>query len=591
MLKKILIANRGEIAIRVMKACKELGILTVAIFAENDRSSGHVSYADEAYNLGTGALKDTYLNIEKITGFAIDSGAEAIHPGYGFLSENAGFARACEEKNIVFIGPTADVMEAMGDKLRARAYMKEAGVPLTPGTEKGVKSVEEVLAFGEKHGYPIALKASAGGGGRGLRPVHDPDQAAEALEGAMREGKNYFGDDTVFVEKFLPHPRHIEVQILGDNYGNIIHAGERNCSIQRRHQKLVEESPSPYLLPEIRQQILSAAVKGAAFLKYRSAGTFEFLEQDGSFYFMEVNARLQVEHPVTEMIYGIDLVKEQISIASGNKLSYSQEDIKPRGHAIECRITVEDAKSNFRPTAGLLEEYTEPTGFGVRCDSIGRKGWTVPSEYDSMIGKLIVWDEDRERAINKAYRALNEFTVSGVPTTIGFHKWVMKNQEFIEGNYSTNFIPVNFKPEFLDHTPDIPLGPPSNGDGREEGKKEKETLEIEVNNKLFKVVIYQEKEAKAVTLNPSARMKKKGNAPDSHGHVSDTGEITAPMASTVVKILVENNSLVKQGQVLLVLEAMKMETDILSPQEGTVKEIKIKPGDTVSAGEILLTLE
>jgi acetyl-CoA/propionyl-CoA carboxylase biotin carboxyl carrier protein len=584
MLKKILIANRGEIAIRVMKACKELGIITVAVFADNDRSSGHVSYADESYNLGSGALKDTYLNIEKIMEIARSSGSEAIHPGYGFLSENAGFARACEEKGVVFIGPTADVIDAMGDKLRARAFMKEAGVPLTPGTEKGVKTVEEVLAFGEKYGYPVALKASAGGGGRGLRPVYEPQQAKEALEGAMREGKNYFGDDTVYVEKFLPRPKHIEVQILGDNFGNIIHAGERNCSIQRRHQKLIEESPSPYLAPEVREKILSAAVQGASFLKYRSAGTFEFLEQDGNFYFMEVNTRLQVEHPVTEMIFGIDLVKEQISIASGNKLSYSQEDIKPRGHAIECRITVEDVKNNFRPTAGLLEEYIEPTGFGVRLDSIGRKGWQIPSEYDSMIAKLIVWDESRPRAIDKAHRALSEYTVAGVPTTIDFHKWVMKNPEFIEGDYSTNFIAKNFKPEFLSS-----FKPSENNN--ETVVKEKEMLEIEVNNKLFKVIVYKDKAAKSAPVNPAAKLKKKGNGSDSHGHVSENGELTAPMSSTVVKILVELGNQVKQGQVLLVLEAMKMETDILSDKEGIVKEIKIKPGDTVSAGELLLVLE
>lgn len=576
MIKKILIANRGEIALRVMRACKEIGIKTVTVFADNDRESPHISYADESFNLGSGQLKDTYLNIEKIIKIAKDSGADAIHPGYGFLSENSNFSRACDENNIIFIGPTLDVMEAMGDKLRARAYMKEAGVPLTPGSEGGVKDYQEVLDFGEKYGYPIALKASAGGGGRGLRPVFSPDQVKEALEGAMREGKNYFGNDTVYVEKFLPSPKHIEVQILGDSFGNVIHVGERNCSIQRRHQKLVEESPSPYLEPEVRTEILKAAVQGAKFLKYRGAGTFEFLEQDGKFYFMEVNTRLQVEHPVSELVYGIDLVKEQISIANGNKLNYKQEDIVPRGHAIECRITVEDVKSNFRPMAGLLEEYQEPVGFGVRVDSIGKKGWLIPSEYDSMIAKLIVWDENRIRAIDKMHRALSEYNVQGVPTTIGFHKWVMKNDEFREGNYSTAFIPKNFKAEYLD---DISISPDTTKDS-----KDKEELEIEVNGKLFNIVVY--KKAKKSNM-PKAQSKKKDKQ-----LVDETStEVKAPMASTVVKVLVNIGDKVSKGQNLLVLEAMKMESDISSHRDGVIKEIKVKPSDSVTNGEILLVFE
>ncbi len=581
MIKKVLIANRGEIAIRIIKACKELEIATVAIFADNDRTSSHVTYADEAYNLGAGSLKDTYLNIEKITDIAIKSGSEAIHPGYGFLSENSAFPRACEEKGITFIGPTADVMEAMGDKLRARAYMKEAGVPLTPGSEKAVNSVEEIVAFGEKYGYPVALKASAGGGGRGLRPVYAPEQIKESLEGAKREGKNYFGDDTIYVEKFLPNPKHIEVQILGDNFGNVIHVGERNCSIQRRHQKLVEETPSPYLLPEVRESILNAAVKGAKFLKYRGAGTFEFLEQDNNFYFMEVNTRLQVEHPITEMVYGIDLVKEQLSIASGKPLSFSQDDIKPRGHSIECRITVEDVKSNFRPTAGLLEEYIEPTGYGVRVDSIGRKGWNIPSEYDSMIAKLVVWDENRPKAIKKAHRALKDYIVSGVPTTIDFHSWVMKNAEFIEGNYSTAFISKNFKPEYLNSAN-------TQVSQNEPAIKEKESVEVEVNGKLFQVIIYKESDTKSAGTKQIKSKKKLKEANNSNGN---NGNIVAPMASTVVKVHVDLNNPVKSGQVLLVLEAMKMETDILSPKEGIIKEIKIKPGDSVSTGELLMLIE
>ncbi len=574
MIKKILIANRGEITLRVIRACKELSIKTVSIFADNDRESTHVSYADESFNLGKGQLKDTYLNIDKIIYIAKQTNTDAIHPGYGFLSENALFAKACEENNIIFIGPTADVMEAMGDKLKARAYMKEAGVPLTPGSSGGVTTEKEVLDFGEKYGYPIALKASAGGGGRGLRQVHSPDQVKESLEGARREGKNYFGDDTVYVEKFLPSPKHIEVQIIGDNFGNVIHVGERNCSIQRRHQKLVEESPSPYLEPKVRQEILKSAVQGASFLKYRSAGTFEFLEQDGQFYFMEVNARLQVEHPVTEMIYGIDLVKEQISIANGNKLSYEQEQIIPRGHAIECRITVEDVKNNFRPTAGLLEEYQEPVGYGIRVDSIGKEGWVVPSEYDSMIAKLIVWDENRLRAIDKAYRALSEYKIKGVPTTIDFHKWTMKNEEFREGNYSTNFISKNFKSEFLENVNEI--------FDFTKNEKDKESLEIEVNGKLFNVVVYKSA-SKNNTPKTQNKAKNKNNLLD-----ESSTEIKAPMASTVIKVLVNAGESVVKGQNLLVLEAMKMESDITSHRDGIIKEIKVKASDSVTNGEVIL---
>ncbi len=577
MIKKILVANRGEITIRIMKACKELDIATVAIFADNDRTSLHVSYSDESYNLGTGTLKDTYLNIDKIIDLAKKSGAEAIHPGYGFLSENSLFARACENNNIIFIGPTSDIMELMGDKLRARAFMKKAGVPLTPGSNGKVTTIEEVLDFAKTYGYPVALKASAGGGGRGLRPVYSEDQVKESLEGAMREGKNYFGDDTVYVEKFLPSPKHIEVQILGDNHGNVIHVGERNCSIQRRHQKLIEETPSPYLSPEVRKKILESAVQGATFLKYSGAGTFEFLEQDGQFYFMEVNTRLQVEHPITEMVYGIDLVKEQISIANGNKLSYLQSDIIPRGHSIECRITVEDVKSNFRPTAGLLADYQEPNGFGVRVESIAYKGWEIPSEYDSMIAKLVVWDETRERAINKCYRALDEYNIKGVPTTIDFHKWAMKNPEFREGNYSTNFIAKNFKPEFIVTNQEITeigiLEP-----------KDKESLEIEVNGKLFNVIVYKGKKVKSGS---NKFVTKKKNEKEHH----NPNQIIAPMSSTVVKILVKKDEIVKKGQILIVLEAMKMESDIISQMDGIIKEIKVNAGESIPSNTLLIIIE
>ncbi|MFN8672155.1 MAG: acetyl-CoA carboxylase biotin carboxylase subunit [Candidatus Sericytochromatia bacterium] len=576
MFKKILIANRGEIAVRIIKACKEMDIIAAVIFADNDRDSLHVKYADEAYNIGSGQLKDTYLNIEKIIDVAKKAGAEAIHPGYGFLSEKSAFSKACEDNNIVFIGPTAEVMDAMGDKIRARAFMKKAGVPLTPGTEGGVKTPEEVITFAKKYGYPVALKATAGGGGRGIRPIYSEDQVKENLEGAMREGKNYFGDDTVYVEKFLTNPRHIEVQIMADNHGNVIHLGERNCSVQRRNQKLIEETPSPFFSQETRDKITASAVQGAKFLKYRNAGTFEFLEQDGEFYFMEVNTRLQVEHPITEMIYGVDLVKEQLNVAFGNKLSYNQEDIKIRGHAIEFRITAEDVKSNFRPTAGLIEDYQEPTGFGVRVDSVAQKNWAIPPEYDSMVSKLVVWDETRDRAIKKSYRALSEYILTGVPSTIEFHKWALTNKEFIKGNYSTAFIGKNFKPEFLPDTV-------TSGNTLDKNK-EKETLEIEVNGKLFNVVVYKEQTAKS-----SSSIKKVTKKKDNSS--SDSNEVLSQMAGTVVKTQVKKGDTVKKGDVLLILEAMKMESDINSPKDGVIKEVLVNAGESILSGQVMVVFE
>jgi acetyl-CoA carboxylase biotin carboxylase subunit len=577
MIKKVLIANRGEIAIRIAKACRELNIETVGIFSENDINTLHVSYPDEVYNLGTGSLKDTYLNIDKIISIAKKSNCQAIHPGYGFLSENYLFSKACEENDIIFIGPTSYVIEIMGSKLKARSFMKEAGLPVTPGTDTPVESIYEIEQFANKYGYPIALKASAGGGGRGFRQIYSKDEILPAFEGAKREAKNYFSDDTIFVEKFLDNPRHIEVQILADNFGNIINVGERNCSIQRRHQKLVEEAPSPCLDENLRQKILDAAVKGAKSLGYRSAGTFEFLEQDGNFYFMEVNTRLQVEHPVTEMVYGIDLVKEQINIANGNKLSYTQDDVKKRGHSIECRITVEDVKNNFRPSAGKITEYKEPSGFGVRVDSTGKANWNIPKEYDSMISKLIVWDENRERAINKMYRALSEYVIKGVPTTIPFHKFVMKNEEFIKGNYSTKFIEKNFKPKYITESYEL--------SEYEETKKNKENIQVEINGKLFNVIVYKEEKDKKNIQKITNKKKEEKNL------ITNTNEIIAPMSSTVVKINVQKGQEVKEGEVLLILEAMKMETDILAQKSGIVDEIFVNKGDTVTTGALLIKIK
>ena len=410
MIKKVLIANRGEIALRVMRSCKEMGILTVAIFSEADRTSHHVAYADEAYPIGAAAAKESYLNIEKVIGVAKHCGADAIHPGYGFLSENSEFARRCKEEGIIFIGPSAETMEAMGDKIAARKRMIAAGVPVVPGTEQPLKSAEEAVRICNEIGYPVMLKASMGGGGKGMRLIHKEEEVVEAYNTARSESMSSFGDDTVYLEKFVEEPHHIEFQILGDNHGNVIHLFDRECSVQRRNQKIVEESPSPFLTPELRKEMGEKAVAAAKAVNYSGAGTIEFLvDKNRNFYFLEMNTRLQVEHPITEEVVGVDLVKEQIFVADNQPLHLRQEDIFQRGHAIECRICAEDTENNFMPSPGIIRQLTEPNGIGVRIDSNVYEGYEIPVYYDPMIGKLIVWATTRQYAIERMRRVLYEY--------------------------------------------------------------------------------------------------------------------------------------------------------------------------------------
>ncbi len=441
MFNKILIANRGEIAVRIIRACREMGIQTVAVYSEADKDSLHAQMADEAICIGPAAPKDSYLNIQNIISATVLSGAEAIHPGFGFLSENSKFAKMCTECNITFIGPHADCIDNMGNKSNARDIMIKAEVPIVPGSKGAITDEKQLLEVAEEIGYPVMVKASAGGGGRGIRIVYKESDLIRDYENAKAEAESAFGDGTIYVEKFIEKPRHVEIQILGDNHGNVVYLGERDCSMQRRNQKVLEEAPCPIMTEELRAKMGETAVRAAKAVNYNNAGTIEFLlDKNGDFYFMEMNTRIQVEHPITEMVTGIDLIKEQLKISAGEKLSFSQEDIKIEGHAIECRINAEDTSKNFMPSPGKITSLYVPGGFNVRIDSAVYSGYSIPPYYDSMIAKLIVHGRDREEAICKMRRALGEFIIEGVKTNIDFQFELINNEDFIKGNYDTRFI-------------------------------------------------------------------------------------------------------------------------------------------------------
>lgn len=444
MFKKVLVANRGEIAVRVIRACRDRGVNTVAVFSEADRNALHVRYADEAYCIGPAPSRESYLRIDKLLEVAHISGAEAIHPGYGFLSEREEFAEACEAEGITFIGPPAHAIRAMGDKVQARRAMMAAGVPVVPGTPQGLND-EDAANAAEQIGYPILIKAAAGGGGKGMRTVRKAEDLEYALSAARREAKGAFGDDTVYLEKLVENARHIEIQLLADKHGNVIHLGERECSIQRRHQKLIEEAPSVAVDENLRAKMGAIAVRAAQAVNYVNAGTIEFLlDRQGNFYFLEMNTRLQVEHPITEMITGVDIVKEMIAISSGRRLRWSQDDIRPRGWAIECRITAEDPFNNFLPSGGRVVSLTEPTGPGVRVESGIYEGFEVSLYYDPMIAKLIVWGETRAEAILRMRRALQEYKIGGIKTSIPFHQQIMDSTRFMWGTFDTTFLEQRF---------------------------------------------------------------------------------------------------------------------------------------------------
>jgi len=443
-IRKILVANRGEIAIRVMRTCREMGIETVAVYSEADRTSMHVRYAHEAWYIGKGPSQESYLHMENIIAAALKSGADAIHPGYGFLSENAVFAQRCAENGIVFIGPDPEVIRQMGDKIAARETMVKAGIPVVPGSMGSVAGEEDARAAIHQAGLPVMIKAAAGGGGKGMRLVQREEEISSALSAARSEALAAFGDDAVYVEKYIPSPHHIEFQILADNYGNTVHLFERECSVQRRHQKMIEETPAPLMTPELRQKMGETAVRAAGAVGYTGAGTIEFLvDNDHQFYFLEMNTRLQVEHPITERVTGVDLVKQQIRIAMGEKLPFGQDDLIQRGHAMECRIYAEDPDNNFLPSAGKISRITEPTGLGIRTDGYVYDGYEIPIYYDAMISKLIVWGNDRDETIKRMKRALYEYKITGVKTSIRFLERIMDCPDFLAGTYDTHFIDKN----------------------------------------------------------------------------------------------------------------------------------------------------
>ena len=586
MFSKVLVANRGEIAIRVTRALDELGVASVAVYSEPDRGAPHVRRAGEAYLLGPGPATESYLNVEKILEVAAQSGAEAIHPGYGFLAENAGFARACEKAGIVFIGPPASAIDAMGSKTKAREIMRDAGVPIVPGTTDPVESVDDARkVIEESIGYPVAIKAAGGGGGKGFRVAESEDELEKAFEGASREGDKFFSDPTVYVERYLPDPRHVEVQILADGEGNVIHLFERDCSVQRRHQKLIEESPAPAVDPELRERIGKIGTDAARAVGYRSAGTVEGLLADGEYFFLEMNTRVQVEHCVTEMVTGIDIVREQIKIAAGEPLPYAQEDVVLRGHAIECRVNAEDASKNFAPSPGRIDFYREPAGPFVRVDSGAEQGYEVLPLYDPMIAKLIVWDVDREASTRRMLRALGEYEITGLKTLIGFHQALLATEQWRNGETCRDLIEdKEWLKQLAAPKPEQPAEEP-------EATIEREYA-VEVSGRRFAVKVI----GAPFTPNgaaPAGAVKKAPRRERKAGGGGDgaPGALISPIQGTVLKVAVKKGAQVEEGALVCVIEAMKMENEITAPSSGTVEELGVSEGGSIATGDTIAVIK
>ncbi|MCQ4332720.1 acetyl-CoA carboxylase biotin carboxylase subunit [Natronomonas sp. F2-12] len=609
MFDKVLVANRGEIAVRVMRACDDLGVETVAVYSDADKHGGHVRYADEAYNVGPARAADSYLDHDAVIEAARKADADAIHPGYGFLAENATFAAAVEATDsVTWIGPSSESMEQAGEKTKARKVMQAAEVPIVPGTTEPVDSEEEVRAFGDEHGYPIAIKAEGGGGGRGMKIVREPEEAADQLEAAKREGEAYFDNDSVYLERYLESPRHIEVQILGDEHGNVRHLGERDCSLQRRHQKVIEEGPSPALSDELREKIGAAARRGADEADYYNAGTFEFLVEeedrsdgellgpDADFYFLEVNTRIQVEHCVTEELTGIDIVKWQIRVAAGEEIDFTQEDVELEGHAIEFRINAENAAEDFAPaTGGELSTYDPPGGIGVRVDDASRQGDDLVTDYDSMIAKLIVHGGSREECLARSERALAEYDIEGIPTIVPFHRLMLTDDAFTAGTHTTKYLDEQLDPAEIEAAQERWGTEPTPSEGGEETVEREFT--VEVNGKRFEVSLEESADlfagagggSGASAGRPSPRG---GDDGDDSAAISADGEVvSAEMQGTILEVNVAEGDTVAAGDVICVLEAMKMENDVIAETGGTVTEIAVAEGDSVDQGDPLVVLE
>jgi len=593
MFEKVLVANRGEIAVRVMAACEELGIETVAVYSDADRNAGHVEYADDAYNVGPAPASESYLDQTAILDVAERAGADAIHPGYGFLAENAEFASRVEATNgITWVGPPSDAMETLGEKTKARTVMQDAGVPVVPGTTDLVDEPAEVRELGAEYGYPIAIKAEGGGGGRGMKIVRSEAEVAEALKSAKREGEAYFGNDSVYVEKYLEAPKHVEVQVLADEHGNVRHLGERDCSLQRRQQKVIEEAPSPALDAELRTEIGAAARRGVSEAGYTNAGTVEFLVEDGEFYFMEVNTRIQVEHTVTEAVTGIDIVRWQLRVAAGERLDFTQDDVSIDRHAVEYRINAENPAEDFAPTPGPLTTYAPPSSIGVRLDHAVSQGDDIGGDYDSMIAKLIVAGEDREHCLDRSKRALDHFTVEGVHTTIPFHRLMLDDDTFRAGTHTTKYLDQELADDALDAavarwgTDEV---------GGDASAASTDQIAVEVDGKRFDVVV----------TDGLPRISRDGNASGGSGSgtsggnssgggtvdVTTSGAITAEMQGTILSTKVAPGDDIAAGDVVCVLEAMKMENDVVASAGGTVASVPVAEGDSVDMGDTLVVLE
>jgi acetyl-CoA/propionyl-CoA carboxylase, biotin carboxylase, biotin carboxyl carrier protein len=578
---KVLVANRGEIALRIFRTLRELGVGSVAVYSEPDRTAPHVAYADEAYGLGGHAAAESYLVVSKLLDAAARSGADAVHPGYGFLAENAAFARAVEEAGLTWIGPPAAAIELMGSKTRARQTMQAAGVPIIPGTTDPVDSADEVVRLGDELGYPLLIKAAAGGGGKGMKVVANGDEAAQAFASAQREGQSYFADASVYVERYLEDPRHVEVQVLADSHGNVIHLGERDCTIQRRHQKLVEETPSPAVTPELRDRIGAIAVDAARAAGYRSAGTIEgLLSPEGDYFFMEMNTRIQVEHTVTELVTGLDLVREQVLIAAGEPLSLRQEDVVLRGHAIECRINAEDPSKGFLPSPGRITSYREPAGPGVRIDSGVQAGSEIGDLYDPMIAKLIVHDTTRETARRRMLRALGEFEIGGVKSLLGFHQALLSHPCFIEGETCHGLVESEELAEraeqFSHRATSVSAAP--------DGALSERTTVAEIDGRRVEVkVLVPEPPYRALARTRRARATTGGRG-------AGSGVVVSPMQGTVLDVKVAEGDLVDVGRVLCIVEAMKMENEVTAHAAGVIAELAVEPLQPVAIGQAICTI-
>ena len=587
MLKKILIANRGEIAVRVIRAAREMGIATVAVYSELDRNALHVRLADEAYALGGQTAAESYLNTEAILKAIKDSGADGVHPGYGFFSENPDFARAITAMGVEFIGPPPEAIDEMGDKVSSRKAALRGGAPIVPGTTEFCTSAQEIKDFGKEFGWPVAIKAAFGGGGRGMKVVQSEAEVQEAMDSAQREAKNFFGRDEVYVERYLTWPRHIEVQLVGDKHGNVVWISTRDCSAQRRHQKLIEEAPAPGLPDGVEEAMGAAAVKAAKAVGYYNAGTVEFIYQDGDFFFLEMNTRLQVEHPVSEVITGIDLVEWQIRVASGEKLPMTQEEVRAaqRGAAIEIRINAENpAGGKFLPSPGPITKLVAPDGFGIRFDGGYESGDEISQYYDNLVGKVIVWGKDRPTAIARTIRALKEMVVEGIATTIPADIAILEHPDFAAVTHSTKWVEEVLDLSGIDAAPVQPAGD-------DDAPLVQRQTTVEVNGRRFDVKLWVPESAGVAAAGPAKKKAARSAAAAGGGAGGGSGKIAVPMQGTIVKVLVEVGQAVEAGQSVVVLEAMKMENQIEADKSGTVKAINVKPGDTVGAGDVVVVIE